>query len=103
MAFAIALWLALAAAATAAVVVGWRARHGVLWTGGALLVVVGIWTLAKIAYDRDWRDADGFFDCYPSCSALQRGVGVGLIGGAILAGVLVVAFAIALVRRRTRH
>ena len=103
MAFALVFWMALAVAAITALVVGWRARHGMLFTGLALLVIAAIWTLAKVANDRNYHDADGWADCWPSCTALQRGVGVSLVGGALLAGVLEVAFAIAAVRGRKRH
>jgi hypothetical protein len=103
MAFAVIFWLGLAAAVVAAVVVGWRARRGVLITGVALITVAVVWIAAKVANDRDYRDADGWVDCWPSCTALQRGVGVSLVGGAVLGAALALAFVIALVRRGGRH
>jgi hypothetical protein len=100
MAFAIAVWIGLAAIVVTALVVGWRARHGLMITAFALVAVAAIWIAAKIASDRDYRDADGWADCWPGCSALQRAVGISLTGGTVLGVALVVAFAVALIRRR---
>lgn len=42
---------------------------------GLLTIVLGIvWGLALAAIWTDYRDADGFVDCWPSCSRFQDGV-----------------------------
>jgi hypothetical protein len=102
MVFVVLFWLGLAAAVISTLAVGWRARHGAFITGAALFAVAGIWIVAKIANDHDYHDADGWVDCWPSCTALQRSVGAGLVGGAVLAAALVLAFVLAVVRRRRR-
>jgi hypothetical protein len=39
------------------------------------VVLVSTWVLAWLAVRADYRDADGFIDCWPSCSVLQDSVG----------------------------
>jgi|SRR5919201_422757 hypothetical protein len=99
MTFAIAVWIGLAAAVISALIVGWRARHGMLISAVAFIAVTAVWVVAKIASDHDYHDADGWVDCWPSCTALQRAVGISLIGGAIFAAALAIAFVIAVARR----
>jgi hypothetical protein len=99
MAFAVAVWIGLAAAVISALIVGWRARHGVLISAIAFLAVAAVWIAAKVASDHDYHDADGWVDCWPSCTVLQRAVGISLTGGAVLAVALAIAFVIAMARR----
>jgi hypothetical protein len=63
-------------------------------------VVLGIaWILAWVAESTDFRDADGWADCWPSCSAVQTATRVLFTYGTLaLAAVGVVSFA-SLVRR----
>ncbi len=43
----------------------------------AMIVVSGAAVvLAFVAIQRDFRDADGFMDCWPNCTAIQDVVGV---------------------------
>jgi hypothetical protein len=56
--------------------------HGYRGRRLARSVVIGVtalgaaWLLAWLAIARDWRDADGYVDCWPSCSRLQDTVAV---------------------------
>jgi hypothetical protein len=65
--------------------------------GFALLLLAvslaAIWTVYVLLYTADYRDADGFADCWPRCTAWQKSVGWTLFGGPILA-VLVGALAL---------
>lgn len=55
-----------------------RRRHLPAASITALLALAVAWVLAKLAYAADYRDADGYVDCWPSCSALQQAVAAGL-------------------------
>jgi hypothetical protein len=41
-----------------------------------LTLLAALWALAALAVSTDWRDADGYVDCWPNCSPLQDTVGV---------------------------
>jgi hypothetical protein len=84
MAFAILFWLGLGAGVVAALATGWHAQHGAVISASGLVVAAGIWIMAKVANDTDYRNADGWVDCWPSCTPLERGVGIGLFAGAVL-------------------
>jgi len=66
-------------------------------------VLAGLWVLAALAITTDWRDADGYVDCWPNCSRVQETVGVLFLvapaAGALLAFSALVAW---LIRRRQR-
>jgi hypothetical protein len=69
-----------------------------------LLAMVGlalgiVWILAWLAESTDFRDADGWVDCWPTCNAVQTATGALFTYGTVaLATVGVVSFA-SLVRR----
>jgi hypothetical protein len=71
-------------------------------------VVIGVialgaaWLLAWLAIDRDWRDADGYVDCWPSCSRVQDTVAVLYWVAPAAALLLVVAALIAFFIRHRR-
>lgn len=81
----------------ALVYLGWRrGRLGrtLVAVGAGLL---GLWGLSALAVETDYRDADGFVDCWPSCTAFQDAVRIGflgvlpaLVGVVLLAGALLV-------------
>lgn len=80
-------------------------RHGhLLGASIAALSLLGVaWLLAALAVETDYRDADGFTDCWPHCSALQDAVGV-VVFFAPPAGLLVILVALAdFLVRRHRH
>jgi hypothetical protein len=93
----------LAASACAVCLHGYR--RGRLITsallGAGLLTVV--WLLVGVAVSSDWRDADGWVDCYPRCTRLQDAIAVLFILTPIAVGLLVtVALTAFLVERRRR-
>lgn len=68
-----------------------------------LLLLTVAWVVAKLAQDADYRDADGWIDCWPSCSPVQHAAGISLwvapLVGLLVLLLTVVIFAI----RRSRH
>ena len=79
--------LALAAAIVIKVVRPGRLTNGVL---AAAVALATLYAVAWVAIATDFRDADGFIDCWPHCSALQEAVGIGVTWIPILMGVLAV-------------
>ena len=66
-----------------------------------LAVLATLWVLAALAISTDWRDADGYVDCWPNCSAVQDAVGVLFWIGPAAAVVLAVSAIITwFIRRR---
>lgn len=61
-------------------------RHGRL--GLAFLAVTTVlaaaWLLAKLAVRVDYRDADGYVNCWPGCRLLQEAVGWAIWYGPLL-------------------
>ena len=71
---------------------------------GITVALVGLWLAAAAAVRSDYRDADGYIDCWPSCSALQDGVGIALWWSPIAFVVLgVIAAVLAAVSGPRRH
>jgi hypothetical protein len=70
--------------------VAWARRPTGL--GLALLLIalttVAVWGSYVAFVAADYRDADGFVDCWPGCTAWQTSVRWVLVGGPILAAVL---------------
>ena len=64
----------------ALVYAGWR--HGRPTRTLALVSVglLGIWGLSALAVETDYRDADGFVDCWPGCTVFQDAVRLGFLG-----------------------
>jgi hypothetical protein len=69
------------------------ARHGHLLVAAAatLAVMASFWVLAVLAVRADYRDADGFIDCWPSCTAIHNAVGATLFYGPVAAFLVVIA------------
>lgn len=81
---------------------GYRRRRVARNTFLALLVLITLWGLAALVISTDWRDADGYVDCWPNCSGVQDTVGV-LFWVAPAAAVVLAASALVIsltVRRR---
>jgi hypothetical protein len=71
--------------------------------GGIALTLGAVWTWAAVAIETDYRDADGFVDCWPSCSAFQEVVGfVYLAAPVALLVVLLAALVVSLPWRRRK-
>lgn len=60
----------------------------------ALAIVLAAYVLSAVAIEADYRDADGYMDCWPSCTGLQELVRWGFWGGGLL---VLLASALALV------
>lgn len=97
------MWIVLVVAVVATLVVGWRAAQGVYISAVGLLLAASAWVTAKIAEAHDYHDADGWADCWPSCSPLQRSVAVTLFGGLVMMAAFAVALAFAISRRARRR
>lgn len=82
---------------------GWRRR----WSGRAFLVMAvlltGAWVLAVFAVDKDFHDADGWVDCWPSCSLLQRAVPIALFAGPVYLAVLAIVYRMLAIIGRPRR
>jgi hypothetical protein len=84
-----------------AMAVGSKRNRLVLALSMSVLVLAGLWLATAIAVNTDWRDADGFVDCWPNCSAYQDASGAILLGApAVLAAWLAVAALFSWRRRR---
>jgi hypothetical protein len=67
-----------------------------------LMALAASWAAAATAVRADYRDADGFVDCWPYCSTFQDVIGGTLFYGPVAALVLLVTAGMLLVRRRLR-
>jgi hypothetical protein len=87
------------------VVIAVGARHDRLRSAlAACLLALGMLWLAMLAAVRtDWRDADGFIDCWPSCTLYQDATGVVLIGSPVVVLAWLGAAALFVWRRRKRN
>lgn len=62
----------------AALLAAHRRGHLLATAVPVLMLLALAWVLAWIAQDTHYRNADGWIDCWPSCSPLQHAVGVSL-------------------------
>jgi hypothetical protein len=68
--------------------VAWR-RNRLAPAFIAVIVVLAVfWVLAYAAISTDYRDADGFIDCWPSCSRYQGAVAAAIWYGPVMLVVL---------------
>lgn len=90
------LWLAVLVYAASR-----RGRVGIAFLGIAL-VLLAAWVAARVAVDADYRDADGFADCWPGCTLFQDAVGLAFwyLPILLVALGLVAAVLAAMTRRR---
>lgn len=78
-------------------------RERLLTTLAVLLTVLAAsWAAAAIAVRADYRDADGFVDCWPYCSTFQDVIGGTLVYGPVAMLALLVTAGVLLVRTRRR-
>src|SRR5688572_1270673 len=84
---------------------GWRLRRLVIAFAIAMIMSTSLWAVAEAAIRTDYRDADGYGDCWPHCTPLQNGVGtINALAPITLVGLIVVtAVLIALARRQEHH
>ena len=76
-----------------------RGRLG--WAAVVLLAISGVASsLVLAAIQTDYRDADGFVDCWPHCTAFQEAVQVTLFLTQSLFAIGVVAAVVAIDQRR---
>ncbi|MGH3022324.1 MAG: hypothetical protein ACRDNI_01590 [Gaiellaceae bacterium] len=68
---------------------------------GILSVLAVGWVLAARAVAVDYRDADGFVDCWPYCTAFHMTIGATLFYGPVAAGLLLVVAVVLRARRRS--
>jgi hypothetical protein len=80
---------------------GWRLHRLVIAFVIAVAVTTSLWTAADAAIRTDYRDADGYSDCWPDCTLLQSGVAVvnRLAPVALLGLIVATAGLIALAKR----
>jgi ABC-type Fe3+ transport system permease subunit len=85
-------------------VASWRrGRLGPVFLA-VVALLAGAWALSAAAQATDFRDADGWVDCWPHCSLLQEAVGRTLFYAPIDAVLIaVLANALAFVDRRRRR
>lgn len=90
----------------------WRLRRGLFPLFIVTLVLTAAYIPATALIATDYEDADGWIDCWPSCSDLQQGVGLAFwLGGGLLAllgAISILGCLLAVVvdgrrRRRARH
>jgi hypothetical protein len=67
-------------------------------TAAAFLAL--LWILAYYAMSIDWHDADGSFDCWPGCTALQGAIATVFFLAPVIAGSLLL---VALVSSAISH
>jgi hypothetical protein len=82
----------------AALVVAARRGHLPATLAVMLTVIAASWAAAAVAVRTDYRDADGFVDCWPYCSAFQDVIGGTLFYGPVAALVLLVTAGVFLAR-----
>jgi hypothetical protein len=86
-------------------VAGWRLGRFRLAFAAVAVLLLGVWGASLIAIETDYRDGDGFIDCWPSCTAYHDAVGVAFWGALpLLVGLVVVttvlAVGVSALRRR---
>jgi hypothetical protein len=59
----------------ASLLVGWRRHRLGPAIAGCAAGLIAIFVAAGLAINTDYRDADGFTDCWPSCTRFQEAVG----------------------------
>lgn len=93
-------WLLVALLSAGVLVAGWKGAPV------ALLAVVALdiaWLTAAVLFAIDYRDADGFMDCWPNCTGWQDAVGfVAFFAPALLVVLLLGSLAGWLSRRAGR-
>jgi hypothetical protein len=87
----------------AGLVLAGRRGHLLAASVVALVSLSVAWVLAKLASDAEYRDADGWVDCWPSCSPLQHAVGISLWVAPLVALLVICSTILAFAIRRSRR
>jgi hypothetical protein len=72
---------------------GFRLHRPFIAFAAAAAITAATWVAVKAAISSDYRDADGYGDCWPNCTLLQNGVGT----MNVLAPLTLILLAVALV------
>ena len=99
------LMIVIPAIALVATIVLWRLRPGTLPLLIGAALVSSAYVAANVMIATDYKDADGFVDCWPYCSGVQEAVKVAFwFGGGLLVliGVVSLVWAALAVARRGR-
>jgi hypothetical protein len=96
--------VALLAGAGVALYVGWRRRRFLRAFAAVAVALLGLWGASLLAIETDYRDGDGFVDCWPGCTAYQDAVGFAflfpLAALVLVTAASAVAVAVSALRRR---
>lgn len=93
-------WLLVALFAVAVLYAGWRGAPVAVLAAAAL---VAAWLTAAVLVASDYRDADGFMDCWPRCTAWQDAIGFAVFAGPALFVVLLAGGLLGYVTRRVNR
>lgn len=78
----------------------WRSRRpGAGLVLGAVVLLDGAWVSALLLAFSGWEHADGFMDCWPSCTAGQDATRVILLGAPVVMAPIGIVLLVALARR----
>jgi hypothetical protein len=86
--------------ALGALLAGWRGARVTIIVGSVLVVA---WAVDAVVVRTDYRDADGFIDCWPHCTALQDVVGTVLWASPALLVILLASCLVGCMTRRPKH
>jgi hypothetical protein len=92
---------ALALLGLVAIAIGERQGRLRSAVAACVLALGALWLAALAAVQTDWRDADGFVDCWPSCTLYQDTTGVILIWSPVAVPVWLGVAALFVWRRRS--
>ena len=84
----------LVALGVGAMISGASRNRLVLSLAKSTLLLVAVWVATAAMYYSDWRDADGFVDCWPNCTTYQDASGTILVGLPVVLAAWVVAAAL---------
>jgi hypothetical protein len=83
------------------IAVGARRDHVGPALAACVLALGVLWAATLAAVQTDWRDADGFVDCWPGCSLYQDAIGAVFIGSPVVVLIWLGAAGLFVWRRRS--
>jgi hypothetical protein len=93
-------WLLVALFAVSVLYAGWRGAPVAAIAAAALVIA---WLAAAVLVAIDYRDVDGFMDCWPRCTAWQDGVGFVVFAGPVMLVILLLGSLAGWLARRGRR